>query len=185
MPSSAFFLFLLPSLIPLPVPVQTQTTMAECGANLLPLAPCAPFVQGAAAAPVQMCCTSLARLYAQKPACICMLLRDSSLSSSFPINTTLALQLPVLCSLRIDPSTCPGMLVHRRTSPAQVSFGEKPSSGVPGTTSSPIVTVAPRPSSMMFGIRHSGQVRLKPEDQFFVMLSFAVIFPLLAKSIDL
>ncbi|GFP99369.1 protein yls3 [Phtheirospermum japonicum] len=88
-----------------------QNTIAECGPSLLPLAPCAPFVQGMAASPAQSCCHSLDQLYSQKHTCLCLLLHDSTLSSSFPVNRTLALQLPLLCNLQIDISTCAGMLL--------------------------------------------------------------------------
>ncbi|KAI3472593.1 hypothetical protein Pfo_030076 [Paulownia fortunei] len=139
-----------------------QNAIAECGPNLLDLAPCAPFVQGMAATPVQPCCDSLDQLYSQKPTCLCLLLHDTTLPSSFPINTTLALQLPLLCNLQIDTSTC------------AVSFGAKPNS------TSPIVTVAPRPSFMGFGFHHNAEVRLKAEGQL-LMLLLAAIFTVLTK----
>ncbi|KAI3454842.1 hypothetical protein Pfo_011505 [Paulownia fortunei] len=154
-----------------------QNAIAECGPNLLDLAPCAPFVQGMAATPVQPCCDSLDQLYSQKPTCLCLLLHDTTLPSSFPINTTLALQLPLLCNLQIDTSTCAGTSLPSLAPPTQVSFGAKPNSSV---AASPIVTVAPRPSFMGFGFHHNAEVRLKAEGQL-LMLLLAAIFTVLTK----
>lgn len=101
-------LTLLLSLISLPPSVLSQNpTIAQCTTQLLPLAACAPFVQGSAMSPAQSCCVNLKLLYSQQPECLCLLLNGTTLSA-FPINTTRALQLPVVCSLQVDISTCPG-----------------------------------------------------------------------------
>ncbi|XP_073121241.1 non-specific lipid transfer protein GPI-anchored 10 [Henckelia pumila] len=149
-----------------------QNTIAECGPNLLTLAPCAPFVQGVAASPVQTCCDSLNQLYGQKPTCLCPFLNDPSALSSFPINTTLALQLPQLCNLQIDPSICGGASLPSTSPGAQVSLGARPNSTV---AASPAVTVAPRPSIMGFGIRNA-EVRLKAKSPLLVLLMAAIYF---------
>lgn len=83
----------------------------QCSSNLLPLAPCAPFVQGAAPLPAQSCCDNLKQLYIQQPSCLCLFLNETTLSS-FPINTTLALQLPLICNLQISISTCTGTSIR-------------------------------------------------------------------------
>lgn len=88
-------------------PSSSSPTVAQCAPRLLPLAPCAPFVQGTAQTPAEICCNNLKQLYIDEPHCLCLLLNNNT-SSSFPINTTLALQLPVLCSLQVDISTCSG-----------------------------------------------------------------------------
>ncbi|KAL0342394.1 UNVERIFIED_CONTAM: hypothetical protein Scaly_1902000 [Sesamum calycinum] len=147
-----------------------QSTVAECGPSLLPLAPCAPFVQGRAAMPVQSCCDSLNRLYIQNPTCICLLLHDNSLASSFPINATLAHQLPLLCNLHID--TCAGVSSPSLSPPTQVSFGARPNSTV---TASPVVAATPRPSLAGFGFHHNGEVRVKAEGQLWMLLIFTVL----------
>ncbi|KAL3824779.1 hypothetical protein ACJIZ3_020808 [Penstemon smallii] len=158
-----------------------QTTMAECGPNFLSLAPCALFVQGMAASPVQPCCDNLKQLYAQKPTCLCLLLNDTTLTS-FPINTTLALQLPLLCNLQMDTSTCPGTSLPSVAPPTQVSIGKKPNSTV---AASPIVTVAPRPSIMGFGFHHSGgEMKLKAETRLLMMILMATIFSILTNIIS-
>lgn len=88
-------------------PISSTPTIAQCAPQLLPLTSCAPFVQGTAQSPTMPCCNNLRQLYNQQPHCLCLLLNDTTLSS-FPINTTLALQLPSLCSLQADSSTCSG-----------------------------------------------------------------------------
>nr|KYP40166.1 hypothetical protein KK1_038500 [Cajanus cajan] len=87
----------------------SPTTIAQCTSSLLPLIPCAPFVQGTARSPGPECCGNLKQLYSQEPHCLCLLLNDTNLSS-FPINKTLALQLPPLCNLQVNAniSACLG-----------------------------------------------------------------------------
>lgn len=86
--------------------------MAECGAQLLLLAPCAPFVQGSTGEPMKACCDNLVDLYAQQPECLCLMLKEKSL----PLNRTLALHLPLLCDLKIDPSKACGGKQRSKTS---------------------------------------------------------------------
>ncbi|KAL5722165.1 hypothetical protein ACHQM5_005717 [Ranunculus cassubicifolius] len=122
-----------------------DTQIAECGPRLLPLASCAPFIQGSASSPVQSCCDNLIQLYDQQPSCLCMLLNETSLTVSFPINRTLALQLPGLCKLSPDLSDCPG-LVLSPGSPESHVFHESNtnSSSLPDektvTTAPPVLT---------------------------------------------
>lgn len=107
-PFSISSLTLLLFLVSLPPPILSQNpTIAQCTTQLLPLAPCVPFVQGTAMSPAQSCCDNLKLLYSQQPECLCLFLNDTALST-FPINTTRALQLPVVCSLQVDTSTCSG-----------------------------------------------------------------------------
>ncbi|XP_058108004.1 non-specific lipid transfer protein GPI-anchored 10 [Magnolia sinica] len=79
----------------------------DCGPRLLLLAPCTPFVQGSSTTPDGSCCNNLADLYREQPICLCGLLNDTT---SFPINQTLALELPIVCNLTISSSSCPGLL---------------------------------------------------------------------------
>lgn len=88
-------------------PTTLSQTIANCAPSLLPLTPCAPFVQGSAQTPTQPCCDNLKQVYDQQPDCLCLLLNNTAISS-LPINATLALQLPVLCSLQLNSSTCSG-----------------------------------------------------------------------------
>lgn len=88
-------------------PISSSPSIAQCVPQLLPLTPCASFVQGTAQSPTAPCCDNLRQLYNQQPHCLCLLFNDTALSS-IPINTTLALQLPSLCSLQADISTCSG-----------------------------------------------------------------------------
>ena len=80
-------------------------TMAQCGPRLLSMAPCAPFVEGRAPGPNLQCCDSLKKVYNEQRDCLCLFLNGTALAS-LPINSTLALKLPGLCSPQIDPSTC-------------------------------------------------------------------------------
>ncbi|KAK9105690.1 hypothetical protein Scep_022534 [Stephania cephalantha] len=81
--------------------------MVDCGPRLLRLAPCLPFVQGALPIPPQPCCDNLLDIFNELPSCLCTLLNSSTIIT-FPINRTLALQLPALCNLSMNSSSCPG-----------------------------------------------------------------------------
>lgn len=100
-----FLISLFPSSTLSQDPNSSIPTVAQCAPQLLPLATCAPFVQGTAPSPAQSCCDNLNLVYSQQPRCLCLLLNSTTLSS-FPINTTLALQLPALCTLPVDASAC-------------------------------------------------------------------------------
>lgn len=100
-----FLISLFPSSTLSQDPNSSIPTVAQCAPRLLPLATCAPFVQGTAPSPAQSCCDNLILVYSQQPSCLCLLLNGTTLSS-FPINTTLALQLPALCTLPVDASAC-------------------------------------------------------------------------------
>ncbi|KAG9131311.1 hypothetical protein Leryth_006126 [Lithospermum erythrorhizon] len=114
-------------------------TVSDCGPLFLPLASCAPFVQGAVPFPVQQCCDNVKQLYQQQPACICLLLNGSTLRS-FPINSTRALELPGFCSLQINIATC-GV-----------------SQQVPPSSQSPPLPPSPPPSHVSFGTNSSSAV---------------------------
>lgn len=95
----------------LPVVLSQDPTLSDCISPLLPLTACAPFVQGTAQAPAQPCCDNLNQLYVTQQECLCLLLNDTSLNT-FPINRTLALQLPDLCRLQADLSVCSGKTTY-------------------------------------------------------------------------
>ena len=80
-------------------------TMADCSPRLFALAPCAPFVQGQSPHPTEQCCDNLMQVYNSERDCLCLFLNGTALAS-LPINSTLALQLPGICSPQIDSSTC-------------------------------------------------------------------------------
>lgn len=84
-------------------------TIADCSPRLMALMPCAPFVQGKAQIPAQSCCDNLNQLYSLQRGCLRLFLNDNNLSA-FPINRTLALQLPLLCKLQTNTSAWPGTL---------------------------------------------------------------------------
>ncbi|KAK5811820.1 hypothetical protein PVK06_027193 [Gossypium arboreum] len=90
-------------------PITPGPTVSDCSPRLVAFMPCAPFVQGNAPRPAQSCCDNLNQLYGLQPGCLCLLLNDTTLSA-FPINRTLALQLPVLCKLQANSSSCSGTI---------------------------------------------------------------------------
>ncbi|CAA2994815.1 Hypothetical predicted protein [Olea europaea subsp. europaea] len=150
-----------------------STGIEQCSSNLLNLAPCAPFVQGIAPSPVQSCCDNLKQLYIQQPNCLCLLFNETT-SSSFPINinTTLALQLPLLCNLQMSISNCTGTPLPSTSPASQVPSGPKSNSTV---AASPIVTVAPRTSIMEFGLHHNAGVNMNERGQFVMVLLIAIL----------
>ncbi|XP_057804975.1 non-specific lipid transfer protein GPI-anchored 10 [Salvia miltiorrhiza] len=159
-----------------PRPAAALNTVADCGLSLLPLAPCGPFVQGNAPAPVRTCCDSVEKLYKQNVTCLCVLLDNSGPESPLPINTTLALHLPLLCKLNINPSTCPGVSLPSPSPPTHVSLGAKPKSRPRGGISaSPMITRSPRPRFGSSGYNHSAEVRMEAETQLLMLLIMAAI----------
>ncbi|XP_019082163.1 non-specific lipid transfer protein GPI-anchored 10 isoform X2 [Vitis vinifera] len=138
-------------------PTTSGSTIAQCSLRLLPLASCGSYVQGSAPTPVQSCCDNLKQVYSQQPNCLCLLL-NSTVMGSFPINRTLALQLPLVCNLQVSISPCSGMTVPPSSPDSQVSLGEGTNSTV---AASPVVAVAPRPSIMGFGFGRSSSMRLE------------------------
>ncbi|KAK9714002.1 hypothetical protein RND81_06G064700 [Saponaria officinalis] len=133
----------------------TPPTMAECGPSLFPLAPCGPFVQGQSPQTTLQCCQNLAQAYHDQPACLCLFLNGTALAS-LPINSTRALQLPGLCDVQIDSSTCssssggsvPPIAPSVRRNPTTITAG------------APTVTIAPRPSTVRFGMGQSTAYKL-------------------------
>ncbi|KAJ7973918.1 protein YLS3-like [Quillaja saponaria] len=140
-------------------PSSSSPTMAQCTSQLLPLLPCAPFVQGSAQSPGQSCCDNLSQLYRREPHCLCLLINGTTLSS-LRINTTLALQLPALCSLQVNISACQGVLGPPSPPASQVSFGTNTNSTI---AASPVVQVpvAPRPRIMGLDFARSRAMKLK------------------------
>ncbi|CAM8977097.1 unnamed protein product [Rhodiola kirilowii] len=132
-----FFLLVLPTALS---QAQAPPTLSQCSLLFLPLVACAPFVQGTAQAPGQSCCDNLNQLYGQQPQCLCLVLGDTPISAAFPINRTLALQLPSLCSLHFSPSTCSGPTAVAKSPSAQVSLGENDNSTSAADSPSPTAT---------------------------------------------
>ncbi|KAK8586595.1 hypothetical protein V6N13_010183 [Hibiscus sabdariffa] len=144
-------------------PITPGPTVSDCSPRLVALMPCAPFVQGNALRPTQSCCDNLNQLNGQQPGCLCLLLNDTTLSA-FPINKTLALQLPLLCKLQANTSPCSGLPSPPGSSGSQVSLGANHTSSVAAsspTTVNPNVPVAPRPSIMGLGLGRSNARRLR------------------------
>ncbi|KAJ4916105.1 Bifunctional inhibitor/lipid-transfer protein/seed storage 2S albumin superfamily protein [Raphanus sativus] len=164
MASPSVFISVLISLVSVflqPGLAQGQSPPASCASLLLALAPCGPFVQGFVQFPAQPCCSSLSQIYSQQPTCLCLFLNNNStLSSAFPINQTLALQLPQLCSIPANSSVCssdsPVSPAPANSTGSHVPMGAKNNSA---PTATPVAQVAPKPSNMMGlsdGLRSSG-----------------------------
>ncbi|KAI5441774.1 non-specific lipid transfer protein GPI-anchored 10 [Lathyrus oleraceus] len=154
-------------------PTSSSPTIAPCTSNLLPLIPCTPFAQGAVSAPASDCCSNLKQLYGQEPHCICLLLNNTAFTS-FPINKTLAIQIPSLCNLQVNNSVCPGEKTHApppSSSSSQVSFGTKNNSTV---AASPAFSVPPRPSMMGFGFGRSEAINLKAKNGIIVIMNITI-----------
>ncbi|XP_044465143.1 non-specific lipid transfer protein GPI-anchored 10-like isoform X2 [Mangifera indica] len=146
----------------------TPPTIANCVSRMLPLSPCAPFVQGTTASPAQMCCINLKQVYSQQPDCLCLLLNSTTLSN-MPINSTLALRLPALCGLQANGSACSGVPVPAGS---QVSFGSNANSTVAASPMSG--PEAPRPSMTRLGFSGSTGKKLKAEGEMVVVASVLV-----------
>jgi len=87
----------------------SNPTITQCTSSLISLIPCTPFVQGVSPSPVPQCCGNLKQIYSQEPHCLCLLLNGTNFSS-LPINRTLALQLPALCTLQLNTNICLGCI---------------------------------------------------------------------------
>ncbi|XP_022021914.1 protein YLS3-like isoform X4 [Helianthus annuus] len=120
----------LPSLTMTQPNLPVTPTFVQCGPRILPLAVCAPFVQGRSTDPSQSCCDNLRHVNDQQPRCLCLLLNNSALSSAFPINTTLAMQLPLICSVQFDIVSCTGAPLPSISPTPQVSLGSTTNSTI-------------------------------------------------------
>ncbi|KAJ6293656.1 hypothetical protein OIU76_021839 [Salix suchowensis] len=162
-------------------PLPTAPTVSDCTPRLLPLAPCAPFIQGMAQTPVQPCCDNLNQLYQEQPGCICLLLNDSTNFSSFPINRTLALELPALCNVLINIAACSGTPQIVSTPPASQASPGAPSNSSAGRhtnysiAASPVVEGEPRSSIMGIGFHRSTGVKLEAQGSSMLLVTLGVI----------
>ncbi|XAR60299.1 hypothetical protein NMG60_11033611 [Bertholletia excelsa] len=154
---------------------QSQSPFAgDCGPRLLPLIPCAPFLQGTSAALSQPCCDNVNRLYTQEQTCLCLLLNGTLTFSNF--NATLAQRVLPLCNLKV--SIC-SEGHSNSTSPISPGSSE---TQLPNSTvaASPVVTVTPRPGSLGFGFgfgqSHSTTTKMKAHS---VLLLIAFQFSVL------
>ncbi|KAL5976721.1 hypothetical protein ACLOJK_021054 [Asimina triloba] len=83
----------------------------ECGAQLLSLATCLPYVQGQAKTPTPDCCTGLKQVLAKSRKCLCVLIKDrNDPDLGLNINATLALRLPGACGSAVNATECIDLL---------------------------------------------------------------------------
>ncbi|XP_030535650.2 non-specific lipid transfer protein GPI-anchored 10 isoform X2 [Rhodamnia argentea] len=160
-------------------PASSSPAVASCQPRLLSLAPCAPFVQGAALSPSEPCCDNLGQIYTQQPNCLCLLLNDTSLVP-LPINGTRVLELPQLCSLQADASSCSGAPASPSAPGPQVSVGARRTNNST-VAASPVVEVTPRPSIIRSGPGLSSGTMLDWEGRPTFLVGSAVAILLLAQ----
>ncbi|KAJ9545924.1 hypothetical protein OSB04_025631 [Centaurea solstitialis] len=169
--TAAVLLLLLLTITFLPSPATAQPTIAECAPRILPLASCAPFVQAVSTIPTQLCCDNLRHVNDLQPRCLCLLLNNTALSASFPINTTLAMQLPFICSVRFDIVSCSGASLPSASPTPLVSLGSSTNSTV---ASSPMATVAPKSGFMGLGFHQNYAMKLERSFQLPLMMILVV-----------
>uniref|UniRef100_A0A0A0LSN1 Bifunctional inhibitor/plant lipid transfer protein/seed storage helical domain-containing protein n=1 Tax=Cucumis sativus TaxID=3659 RepID=A0A0A0LSN1_CUCSA len=160
--SLLFLLHVLPITISQGPTISTPT-IAQCTTSILPLASCAPFVQGVTPTPPMGCCDNLKQLYNVVPNCLCLLLNGTNLSS-FPINTTRALQLPDICSLQVNISTCSALLGPPSPPSSHVPPRVHINSTISNATvlASPMTQPTPKPSIVGLGLgKISASFKLK------------------------
>ncbi|KAF9625560.1 hypothetical protein IFM89_024333 [Coptis chinensis] len=145
--------------------------MADCGTRLLPLAQCAPFIQGSVSLPPQSCCHNLIELYDLQPICLCILLNESPVTT-FPINRTLALKLPAICKLEASTSSCPGLVLTPGSPESNIFNGSNANTSSLGVSSS---ALAPK-MNLGVGLGRSASTKLKFEAP---MLAHAITASLL------
>lgn len=113
----------------------------ECGSQLATLSACIPYVQGSNKIPTKDCCDGLLQIHKAIPKCLCVLIKDSSNPQlGLTINLTLALELPMICKVQTNISTCPALLHMAPNSPEAQVFNST-------VTSSSPVSAAPKASN--------------------------------------
>lgn len=84
----------------------------DCADKLVTLASCLPYVGGSANTPTIDCCTNLKQVLNNTKKCICILIKDSNDPKlGFPMNATLAVQLPNACHIPSNISECVGKYI--------------------------------------------------------------------------
>ncbi|KAI5320495.1 PREDICTED: YLS3 [Prunus dulcis] len=107
----------------------------ECAEQMATLAACIPFVSGTAKKPTPECCENTKKVKANKPKCLCVLIKKSTdPSMSLPVNTTLALQMPSACNIDGKISDCLSILKLPPSSPDAKIFKEADSNSTTSPT---------------------------------------------------
>ncbi|KAH9307859.1 hypothetical protein KI387_035770, partial [Taxus chinensis] len=87
---------------------------------------------GNANIPTKDCCNGLLQLHKNTPKCLCVLIKDSTDPQlGITINVTLALQLPEVCKVATNISTCPALLHMSPNSPEAQIFNRTSSTSTP------------------------------------------------------
>ncbi|KAJ4837593.1 hypothetical protein Tsubulata_009699 [Turnera subulata] len=125
-----------------------QDDETECADQLTSLASCIPFVSGTAKKPTPECCQDTQKLKANKPKCLCVLIKESTdPSMGLPINTTLALQMPSACNIDASVSNCPSLLNLSPDSPDAKIFKDAGAGSDSSATTTTSTTDSPSSAS--------------------------------------
>ncbi|TVU14166.1 hypothetical protein EJB05_37613 [Eragrostis curvula] len=165
-----------------PVP---QAVTSSCTADLVRLLPCLAFINGAAATPSDMCCTSLGSMVHDEPQCLCQALSQPG-SSPVSVNMSRVLGMPRLCRLDIPSAAeaCTGLVPQGPvpppptvTAPRPNTNSTAPSTLSPATPKTPRVTPSPLVSGRTPGYSRGSKVIV---DRFSVALGFAALLSVIA-----
>ncbi|KAM0965178.1 hypothetical protein ACFX2C_021122 [Malus domestica] len=108
----------------------------ECADRMADLATCIPFVSGISKKPTPECCENTKKLKANKPKCLCVLIKESTEPSmGLPVNTTLVLQMPSTCDVDGKIFDCLSILNLAPNSPDAKFFKEADSNSSTSPTS--------------------------------------------------
>ncbi|KMZ64414.1 hypothetical protein ZOSMA_36G00160 [Zostera marina] len=83
--------------------VYASADLPDCNSVIIPLAPCLPFVTGAAPTPSINCCTAFASVVSSNPRCLCTVLDGDGSKYGVSINRKIALTLPASCNVVTPP----------------------------------------------------------------------------------
>ncbi|KAM0961892.1 hypothetical protein TB1_020515 [Malus domestica] len=117
-------------------PPQKPKAKAHQKEKATTLATCIPFVSGISKKPTPECCENTKKLKANKPKCLCVLIKESTEPSmGLPVNTTLVLQMPSTCDVDGKIFDCLSILNLAPNSPDAKFFKEADSNSSTSPTS--------------------------------------------------
>ncbi|PKA52549.1 putative GPI-anchored protein [Apostasia shenzhenica] len=159
---------------------------AECAEDLVGLSTCVEYVEGTARTPTPDCCGGLMKVRAQKPKCLCVLIKDhDSPDLGLKLNVTLAVSLPAVCHVPANISACPKLLNLPPDSkeaqifkPAEGAAGRGEGAGASDTTANPGPSAKTNSSASNDGARQAavGTMMTWSFSYALSILPFVVIF---------
>ncbi|KAK3144565.1 hypothetical protein QOZ80_4AG0314770 [Eleusine coracana subsp. coracana] len=118
----------------------------SCTTDLVRLLPCLPFVDGAAAAPSDTCCTNLGSMVHDAPQCLCQALSQPS-ATPVSVNMSRVMAMPRLCRLDIPSAAdaCRGLIPQGPAAPPPPASAPRPNAtSTAPSTLSPAMPIVPR-----------------------------------------